>query len=137
LDRTKKNEGKGPIEFSEDRAHTHIGTNNMSTFEEKKLQPANTTQRKAERLIQEISLWIQRKYNLSKIPTEIAHEMLTKAIISVAGVHDRRSVNARVELLKANGLLKGIAEKLYQISYNITEPQPPAPRIERSIFREV
>jgi hypothetical protein len=62
---------------------------------------------------------------------------LRKAIIAVKGVQDRRSVNAAIELLKANGLLKGITDKIYSIPYKMTSTPPSAPQVECGTFREV
>ncbi len=103
--------------------HTHIGTNMRMS--------------KAEKLIEAISSWVMKEYNISNPPTEIPHEMLRKAIITITGVQDSRSIKSRIELLKANGLLKGIGDKLYAIPYNMTEPPTPAPPAERGTYREV
>jgi hypothetical protein len=92
---------------------------------------------KAEKLIEAISSWVMKEYNISNPPTEIPHEMLRKAIITITGVQDSRSIKSRIELLKANGLLKGIGDKLYAIPYNMTEPPTPAPPVERGTYREV
>jgi hypothetical protein len=123
-----------PMEFSEDSTRTHSGTN-MSRSRDQ--QQRNLTDQKAEQLIEGISTWVMKNYNLLKQPTEIAPEILRRAIIAVKGVQDRRSINAAIELLKANGLLKGVTDKLYEIPYNMTERPPPAPPIERGTFREV
>jgi hypothetical protein len=78
-----------------------------------------------------------KQYNRHGPPTEIPHETLRKAIIAVKGVQDRRSVNAAIELLKANGLLKGITDKSYSIPYNMTSTPPPAPPVLPGTCREV
>jgi hypothetical protein len=95
----------------------------------------------AEQLIEAISTWFMKEYNQSKPPTEIPHEILRKGIVAVAGVQDSRPIKSRIELLKANGLIKGpnMDTKLYVIPYNMTEapPSPPAPPVERGAYREV
>jgi hypothetical protein len=78
-----------------------------------------------------------KQYNQRDPPIEIPHETLRKGIIAVKGIQDRRSVNAAIELLEANGLLKGLTDKSYEIPYNITERPPPAPPVQRGRFREV
>lgn len=124
---------RGPAEFSENRTRTHISTN-MCTSGHRQI---DVNKYKAEQLIEAISSWVMKQYNQRDPPTEIPHEMLRKAIIAVKGVQDRRSVNAAIELLKANGLLTGITDKLYSIPYNTTSTPPPAPPVERGTFREV
>lgn len=113
--------------------HTHISTNMCTS----RHGQSDINKYKAEQLIEAISSWVMKQYNQQYPPTEIPHETLRKAIIAVKGIQDRRSVNAAIELLKANGLLKGLSDKLYEIPYNISERPPAAPSVERSTFREV
>ena len=111
---SKDKRGKG--NFYETKAHTHVGTNLCSIKGQK-----------AEQLIDAILTWFMKEYNQSKPPTDIPHEILRKGIVAIAGVQDSRSIKSRIELLKANGMIKGpnIDTKLYVIPCNIIETPPP------------
>jgi hypothetical protein len=124
---------EGCREFSEGRTRTHISTNMCTSGHRQN----DVNKYKAEQLIEAISSWVMKQYNRRDPPTEIPHEILRKAIIAVKAVQDRRSVNAAIELLKANDLLKGVTDKLYSIPYNMTSTTPPAPPAERGTFSEV
>jgi hypothetical protein len=127
---------KGPMQFSEDRAHAHISTN-MCTLGDQRQEQKDISRLKAEQLIEEISAWVMKDYKRRDPPTEIAHETLRRAVIAVKGIQDRRSIKAAIDLLSANGLLKGIGNKVYEIPYNKTSRSPPAPPVERGMYREV